>query len=74
MTWSTKGTGGLLSAVLCVVYKQRVLIALQKMHVASILKHTIVVNEHFSKIITLLGFLSFSFFHMLLAINGGFGT
>jgi hypothetical protein len=49
MTWSTKGTNGPLLAILCVVYKQRVLIALQKMHVASILKHTIVVNEHFKK-------------------------
>jgi hypothetical protein len=74
MTWSTKGTDGPLLAILCVVYKQRVLIALQKMHVASILKHTIVVNEHFKKNITLSSFLSFSFFHMLLAMNGGFGT
>jgi hypothetical protein len=46
MTWSTKGTGGLPLVVLCVVYKQRVLIALQRTHVASILRHTIVVGEH----------------------------
>jgi hypothetical protein len=72
MTWSTSTNGPPL-VVLYVVYKQRVSIALQRTHVASILKHTIVVSEHLKNKLHFQ--VSFHFPSlMLLAISGGFGT
>ncbi len=58
--------------ILCVVYRQKMLVALQRAHVASILKY--MASEGFSKSIMHSSFLSLSFFNMLLVIGGGFGT
>jgi hypothetical protein len=51
-----------------------VLVALQRMHATSILKHIFVVGEGFSKLPMLSYFPSFSFFDMLHVSSEGFGT
>jgi len=50
---------------------QRMLIALQRVQVVSILKHGIIVGEDFIKVSTLLDFPSLSLSDMLIAIGGG---
>jgi hypothetical protein len=53
MVWLAKGIDSPLLAVLCVFYKLKVSITLQKTHVAFILKHTIIASECFPRLITL---------------------
>jgi hypothetical protein len=49
-------------------------VALQRAQVASIFKHIIIVGEGSYRLTTLSSFPSLSFFNILLATNGGFGT
>jgi hypothetical protein len=73
MTWSGKGTDGPHLRVLCAFYRQIVLVALQRTHVDSILRHVVVVDESCYRFTSLLDFLFLLwYFGMLLAIGGGF--
>ncbi len=45
MTWLAKGINGPRLTVLCAFYRQIVLVALQRTHVDSILKHVVVVAD-----------------------------
>ncbi len=73
MTWLAKGTDGLHLRVLCAFYRQIVLVALQRTHVDSILRHIVVANESCFRFTSLLDFLFLLwYFGMLLAIGGGF--
>jgi hypothetical protein len=74
MVWLAKGTNGLPLMNLCAFYRERVLVALQRMHAISILKHVVVAGEGSSKLPMLSHFPSFSFFDMLLVTSEGFGT
>jgi hypothetical protein len=73
MAWLAKGFGGPPLTILHVFYRQSVLIALQKVEDAFILKCIIVVGEAPSRLITLSSFPS-PFFYVLLLIGRGFGT
>jgi hypothetical protein len=57
MAWLAKGINGFLIIILHVFYKQRMLLALQKAQVASILNLVAIGNEDFFKLIALLGLL-----------------
>jgi hypothetical protein len=74
MVWLAKGTNGPPLTNLHAFYRHRVLVALQRMHATSILKHIFVVGEGFSKFPMLSHFHSFSFCDMLRVSNEGFGT
>lgn len=74
MVWLAKGTNGPPLTNLRAIYRHRVLVALQRMHTTSILKHIFVVGEGFSKLPMLSHFLSFSFFDMFHVSSEGFGT
>jgi hypothetical protein len=70
MAWSAKGISGLPIMVLCAFYKQKLSIALQRMHIDSILKHAVIVGKGYSKHIVLSSFVSLSFFIYLLQLVG----
>jgi hypothetical protein len=70
MAWSTKGINGLPLMVLCAFYRQKMLIALQRMHTDSILKHVIIVGEGSSKLTIFSSFVSLSFFICFLQLVG----
>jgi hypothetical protein len=75
MVWLAKGTGGRHLAInFFFIGRECLLVALQRAQVASILKHIIIVGEGFSRLTTLSSFPSLSFFNILLATDGGFGT
>jgi len=70
MAWSAKGIDGLPLTILCAFYRQKMLIALQRMHIDSILKHVVIVGEGFSKLTILSSFISLSFFICFLQLVG----
>ncbi len=74
MVWLVKGIGGCPLVVLSVFYRQRMLVALQRAQVASILRHIIIIGKGSSRLTTLLGILELSFSYILLATDGGFET
>jgi hypothetical protein len=74
MVWLAKGTDRPPLTNICAFYRQRISVALQRVHATSILKHVVVASECFSRLPMLSRFLSFSFFDMLLVIGEGFGT
>ncbi len=72
MAWTTKGTGGPLLSLLCSFYKQRVLMALQKIQVASILRHVVIAREGFFKLRVLLNLPLLFLVDMFHVTSGGF--
>jgi hypothetical protein len=74
MAWIRKGTRGPPLSVLRSFYKQRVLMALQRVQVTSILRWAIIVGEGSSRLGILLGLPTLSLVDMLDATNGGFDT
>jgi hypothetical protein len=75
MTWLAKCIDGLLMMIIRAFYRQIVLVASQKTHADSILRHVIVADESCSRFRTLLDIpFLFRYFDMLLAIGGGFRT
>jgi hypothetical protein len=72
MAWLTKGIDDLLLIILHAFYKQRMLVALKRTKVISILKHAIIEGESFSRLIVFSSFPYFSLFDMLFATGEGF--
>jgi hypothetical protein len=62
MAWLANDINVLPLTVLCAFYRQKMLIALQRMHIDSILKHVVIVGEGFSKLTIFSNFVSLSFF------------
>jgi hypothetical protein len=55
MLWTAKGTGGPPLSVLHTFYRQRVLVALQRTHAASISRWAVIAGKGFSRLEALLG-------------------
>jgi hypothetical protein len=70
MAWLAKGTNGLALVILHVLFKQRVLVALQKAQTIYILRHAIIVNEGFSRLSVLSCFPSLFFSNIFHEISG----
>lgn len=69
MAWLAKG--GPLNIILCAFYRQKVLVAWQRIYVASIMKCVVIASEGFSKLTIFLGFFVPFFFNTLLATSEG---
>jgi hypothetical protein len=66
IAWNVKG----FSFYLCSFYKQRLSMALQQTQATFILKHVLIINEDFFRVIFFPNVVPFSLFNMLLAIGG----
>ncbi len=72
MVWSTKGTSALALVILHVLFRQRVLVALQRAQTICSLRHAIIVNEGSSRFSVFSCFPPLFFLICFMKLVGGF--